>query len=41
MKTLSWGKLDKLLKTEAYLALPAKVSQLVIKSVTRMLVKLF
>lgn len=34
-KTLSWGKLDKLLqKTEAYQALPAKVAQLAIKSVT-------
>jgi putative transposase len=34
-KTLGWGKLDKLLqKTDAYQALPAKVAQLVIKSVT-------
>lgn len=32
---LGWGKLDKLLqKTDAYQALPAKVAQLVIKSVT-------
>ncbi len=32
---LGWGKLDKLLpKTDAYTALPAKVAQLVIKSVT-------
>ena len=34
-KALGWGQLDKLLqKTDAYTALPAKVAQLTIKSVT-------